>query len=273
MELRPESFEPAARRIPCRSRTPTPCGAAALLTRSTTATNSSRSAATYSIGCRRAANTGSGASIRARRCLSPCLRSSPDAGPTSTRRIKLVVLGDRVLDWRPERSQLPAVGLRSEERRIRLTGPLATRRHCRRSSMRRPRFSACRPQSLSIPRARKEPGSIDFMRDKVKHVVYLMLENRSFDHVLGWLYQKGETGINFVGRDGDFDGASLEMFNVDPSAPQADRRRSTSRNTTASRASPLDFLPVGPVPRQDRRHAADVLSAARRICDSARRRK
>src|SRR5208282_2724902 len=64
----------------------------------------------------------------------------------------------------------------------------------------------------------REPGTIDFMRDKIKHVVYLMLENRSFDHVLGWLYEKGETGINFVGRDGDFDGASLDMFNVDPSA-------------------------------------------------------
>ena len=46
-----------------------------------------QSAVMYSIGCRKPANTGSGASIRARRCLSPCLRSSPDAGPTSTRRI------------------------------------------------------------------------------------------------------------------------------------------------------------------------------------------
>ena len=32
------------------------------------------------------------------------------------------------------------------------------------------------------------PGTIDYMRSKVKHVVYYMLENRSFDHVCGWLY-------------------------------------------------------------------------------------
>ena len=26
------------------------------------------------------------------------------------------------------------------------------------------------------------PGTIDFMRSKIKHVVYYMVENRSFDH-------------------------------------------------------------------------------------------
>ena len=37
------------------------------------------------------------------------------------------------------------------------------------------------------------------MRTKIKHVVYYMIENRSFDHVCGWLYEKGEEGITFVG--------------------------------------------------------------------------
>ncbi len=46
------------------------------------------------------------------------------------------------------------------------------------------------------------PGTIDFMRTKIKHVVYYMIENRSFDHVCGWLYEKGEQDINFVGPDG-----------------------------------------------------------------------
>ena len=60
------------------------------------------------------------------------------------------------------------------------------------------------------------PGTVDFMRKRIKHVVYLMLENRSFDHVCGWLYAKDEKNINFVGRNGPFDGASLDMFNLDP---------------------------------------------------------
>ncbi len=94
------------------------------------------------------------------------------------------------------------------------------------------------------------PGTIDFMRDKVKHVVYLMLENRSFDHVCGWLYGKGEKGINFVGGDGPFDGASLEMFNIDPGAKGTVRRRSTLREVQGRQAQrgsgTLDFLPEDP---------------------------
>jgi phospholipase C len=63
------------------------------------------------------------------------------------------------------------------------------------------------------------PGTIDFMRRKIKHVVYYMIENRSFDHVCGWLYEKGEQGINFVGSDkGPFKGAKADMFNIDPDA-------------------------------------------------------
>jgi phospholipase C len=68
--------------------------------------------------------------------------------------------------------------------------------------------------SINLDRA-KIPGTVDFMRDKVKHVVYYMLENRSFDHVCGWLYESGQKGIRFVGPDGPFQGASTEYFNYD----------------------------------------------------------
>lgn len=61
------------------------------------------------------------------------------------------------------------------------------------------------------------PGTVDFMRSKIKHVVYLMLENRSFDHLVGWLYAKGDARIHFVGHDEPYNGASTEMFNLDPS--------------------------------------------------------
>ncbi len=71
------------------------------------------------------------------------------------------------------------------------------------------------PRSINPAKA-QIPGTMDFMRDKIKHVVYIMLENRSFDHVCGWLYDKTDTGINFVGNDAPFDGASDQMFNIDP---------------------------------------------------------
>ena len=156
---------------------------------------------------------------------------------------KLVVLGDLVLDWRPSdrgyrlwafnpKSPNPLVGPVG-------AGVLPAALHDGVTLL------GVQAQIPINPARAQEPGSIDFMRDKVKHVVYLMLENRSFDHVLGWLYQKGETGINFVGRDGPFDGASLDMFNVDPSGPQGPEKVYLQKYDRKP-GKPLDFLPSDP---------------------------
>lgn len=59
------------------------------------------------------------------------------------------------------------------------------------------------------------PGTIDFMRSKIKHVVYYMLESRSFDNVCGWLYEKGDEGCHYIGSQEPFDGASTDDFNFD----------------------------------------------------------
>jgi phospholipase C len=39
------------------------------------------------------------------------------------------------------------------------------------------------------------------MKEKIEHVVVLMLENRSLDNVLGWLYPDDQTKLNIVGND------------------------------------------------------------------------
>lgn len=59
------------------------------------------------------------------------------------------------------------------------------------------------------------PGSIDYMRTKIKHVVYYMVENRSFDHVCGWLYDKQNKPAQTIGRKGPFKGTSESDFNLD----------------------------------------------------------
>lgn len=59
------------------------------------------------------------------------------------------------------------------------------------------------------------PGNIDFMRSKIKHVVYYMLESRSFDNVCGWLYENGDQDCHYIGSQEAFDGASREYFNDD----------------------------------------------------------
>ena len=93
-----------------------------------------------------------------------------------------------------------------------------------------------------------QPGTLDFMRDKIKHVVYLMVENRSFDHVCGWLYEQGEKGIRFVGRDGPFQGASTEMFNLAPDGKGGERKVHLEkyRDGELSEEWSLDFLDVDP---------------------------
>ena len=156
---------------------------------------------------------------------------------------RLVVLGDLVLDWLPsDRSyRLWAFNPKSGNP---LTGPLAAGTLPAEIDDKTTLLGVQALIPVNPGRA-KEPGSIDFMRDKIKHIVYLMLENRSFDHVLGWLYERGETGINFVGRDGDFDGASLEMFNVDPSA-RGRPERVYLKKYDRGPGDRLDFLPSDP---------------------------
>ncbi len=58
------------------------------------------------------------------------------------------------------------------------------------------------------------PGTIDFMRAKIKHVVYYMVESRSFDNVCGWLYKNDEKGCHYIGSQEPFDGASTDDFNL-----------------------------------------------------------
>lgn len=59
------------------------------------------------------------------------------------------------------------------------------------------------------------PGTIEFMRSKIKHVVYYMVESRSFDNVCGWLYENGDEGVHYIGSDEPFDGASTEHYNYE----------------------------------------------------------
>jgi len=59
--------------------------------------------------------------------------------------------------------------------------------------------------------------------DSIDHVVFVMLENRSFDHMLGFLYPKSD---NFEGLDGtesnlDADGNEARVFEITPGMQNA----------------------------------------------------
>lgn len=69
------------------------------------------------------------------------------------------------------------------------------------------------PPIPADPALAELPGTMDYLRTKVKHVVYIMLENRSFDHVCGWLYGENDAPAQILGSPGPFKGASTDMFN------------------------------------------------------------
>jgi phospholipase C len=70
-----------------------------------------------------------------------------------------------------------------------------------------PRIPITLPSGIQQP-AESGPGSLTWMRKNIKKVVYLMLENRSFDHFFGYLYGHGNMPENFVGPSYPFAGAS-----------------------------------------------------------------
>ncbi len=126
---------------------------------------------------------------------------------------QLIPIGEHVLDWDMKRGSYRLWGFDPEQRNP-LTGPR------RIGSMPKEFGSTTALTAIQglrpIDETNEEvPGTIDFMRSKIKHIVYYMIENRSFDHVCGWLYEKGEDGINFVGCKGPFKGARTDMFNLD----------------------------------------------------------
>jgi phospholipase C len=166
-----------------------------------------------------------------------------------TSRHKLVAMGEYVMDWEPvDRTyRLWAFDPKSADP---LVGPI-------REGVLPQGFDAHTSLTMvQLPRTvdqaqAKVPGTMDFMRDKIKHVVYLMLENRSFDHVCGWLYDQKDTGIHFVGGSEPFNGASLAMVNVDPGntrdgSTSVDVPLSIYKNGELSTSWDLDFLPNDP---------------------------
>jgi len=128
-------------------------------------------------------------------------------------RHELTVLGKHVFDWCPEDGRYRLWRVDPECPEV-LVGPLreGTLPDGIDTDTILTAFQARRP--IDVRRA-EMPGTLDFMRSKIRHVVYYMLESRSFDNVCGWLYEQGETGYHTIGTSEPFDGASTADFNLD----------------------------------------------------------
>ncbi|TRY33197.1 alkaline phosphatase family protein [Aliiglaciecola sp. M165] len=124
---------------------------------------------------------------------------------------QLIAIGDVILDWR-KRDNYYRLWSFNPDSDSGLVGPLREGTlpdYIDNDSLLTPFQSIAPVQTAPAPSA----GSMEFMRSKIKHVVYYMVESRSFDNVLGWLYEKDEEKCHFIGSDQPFEGASTEDYN------------------------------------------------------------
>lgn len=148
-------------------------------------------------------------------CFPPVADVRESAIPPSHR---VASVGEYLLDWSPRSRKYRAWRVVPGDAAI-LQGPVA---HgvLPEGFDARGKVTGFQPRATAPAATEKtKAGTIEFMRSKVKHVVYYMLENRSFDHVMGWLHEKNPSGIHVVGPAGPFDGASTSYTNEDPSQP------------------------------------------------------
>ena len=132
-----------------------------------------------------------------------------DIGPDH----RLCVIGQQILDWVPGDNSYRLWGF-DPKRDTPLIGPLREGA-LPASFTATTSLVAIEPRVLAAAGDAAKPGTIEFMRTKIKHVVHYMIENRSFDHICGWLYENDHANIRFVGPDHPFQGASPELYNWD----------------------------------------------------------
>ena len=120
-------------------------------------------------------------------------------------RHQLLVIGTHVLDWLPETRAYRLWRFDPKSKNV-LAGPV--RRGKLPDGFTGTSLVAFEPRVVQAADATAAPGTIEWMRSKIQHVVYYMIENRSFDHLCGWLYEQRDKNIHFVGPDHPFRGAT-----------------------------------------------------------------
>ncbi len=161
-------------------------------------------------------------------------------------RNRLVPIGDLILDWVPGQSDYRLWGFDPTSSDP-LTGPVRTGKLPDEFGG-QTTLLGVQPKIPVQTAQREMPGTIDYMRERIKHVVYYMLESRSFDNVCGWLYETGQQGIHFIGSDKSFDGASTKYFNYSGSrevhvSKFKDGKLSTDWNLSSPDTDPFHGTP------------------------------
>ena len=123
----------------------------------------------------------------------------------------LTPIGDLILDWTPADGHYRLWAFNPESDSV-LVGPLREGQLPAEISA-DSQLTGLQSQRPVQQEHAETPGTMDFMRSKIKHVVYYMVESRSFDNVLGWLYSNDTPACHFIGSNQPFDGSSTDYYN------------------------------------------------------------
>ncbi len=126
-------------------------------------------------------------------------------------RHQLNVIGNYVLDWEPATNNYRLWAF-DPNREHGLTGPVR-QGTLPKQITKTTSFTAIETLIPKDAQMKGKPGTIDYMRDKIEHVIYYMIENRSFDHVCGWLYDKNAP-IKVIGPEGPYRGVDKKFTNT-----------------------------------------------------------
>lgn len=124
---------------------------------------------------------------------------------------RLLVVGDYILDWVPNDCSYRLWGWDPSQQNP-LNGPL-------KQGTLSPEFTptstltSFQKRVPVCPDNALLPGTIDFMREKIKHIIVYMLESRSFDSVLGWLYDHYPDNVHWINAGPPFMGTSKTYTN------------------------------------------------------------
>lgn len=127
---------------------------------------------------------------------------------------RLMALGEMILDWVPETGAYTLWGFNPREDDP-FVGPLKSGKLPSEFDV----MTLLTPVQTHVPVDEDKaaiPGTMDYMRANVEHVVVYMLESRTMDSVLGWLYEKDAPALHFVDADPPFRGNSTGNTNLGP---------------------------------------------------------
>jgi len=124
---------------------------------------------------------------------------------------ELLALGDQILDWVPSDRSFRLWDYDPTQTQP-LIGPVMTGKLPSAFTEDSVVTAIQLPVAVDSTRA-AIPGSMDFMRKEIEHVVVYMLESRSFDSVVGWLYEADEKGLNWINGAPPFECTSTSYHN------------------------------------------------------------